>query len=90
MTCESANGRDLSEARAPQVLCCSFRENGYYALRLHDQGIEVRRCEWSDERSGIDVHALDDLSIEFTVSDPRIFDRIFYGRVTAVHKELYQ
>jgi len=39
---------------------------------------------------GIDVYALDDVNIDFTVDDPRFFNRIFYGRVTAMHKEFYQ
>ncbi|KAB2766826.1 hypothetical protein F9L00_19045 [Brucella anthropi] len=90
MTCESANGKALSGPGTVQVLCCTFRENGYYALRLKDRVIDVRRCEWSDQRMGIDVYALDDVNIDFTVDDPRFFNRIFYGRVTAMHKEFYQ
>ncbi|MGU3401610.1 hypothetical protein ACLBWS_18075 [Brucellaceae bacterium D45D] len=88
MTHARVNATGLPRSSPAQVTGCSFRENGYYALRIRDRGIDVRRCEWSDDRCGIDIFALDNVNIDFTVDDPRMFDRIFYGRFTAIHKEV--
>ena len=83
-----ANAIALPRDSNRQVMACSFREDGYYALKIRRRGIDVRRCEWSDERNGIDIYSIDDVNIDFTVTDPREFERLFYGRFHVVHKEV--
>jgi hypothetical protein len=71
---------------AHPVVSCSFRENGYYALRLRDGIIDVRRCEWNDILNGIDIYDANDDSLQITLIDPRWFDRLYEGRVTTMPK----
>jgi len=67
-----------------QVMACAFRGDGYYALRLRDGVIDVRRCAWNDLLNGIDIYDEADEKLYATVMDPAVFDRVFWGRVTAV------
>jgi len=68
----------------PQVLACSFRGDGYYALKLRQGVTDVRRCAWNDALNGIDIYDRDDRKRDITIACPRVFDLIFVGRVTAV------
>lgn len=68
----------------PQVLACSFRGNGYYALNLVQGRKDVRRCQWNDDLDGIDIYALDDVKRDMTILCPRLFDYVFVGYVSAV------